>query len=113
MRVGYRVNLRFLLDQNDMSALIIVKNLFGTGTVNFRKETLNCYRYTADAFSNLQPIVDYFTVFPLKTIKKEAFIKWSNIRTMMLNKEHLKSDGFEKIKLLAKLVNDKSDIDSK
>ena len=52
-------------------------------------------------------------MFPLKTIKKEAFIKWSNIRTMMLNKEHLKSDGFEKIKLLAKLVNDKSDIDSK
>jgi hypothetical protein len=111
MRVDYRVVLRFLIDQNDKNVLIHIKNLFSTGNVGFRKETLSCYRYTADAFTTLQPIIDYFTKFPLKTIKKESFIKWSEIRSMMLNKDHTKQEGFEKIKLLAKLVNDKSDID--
>lgn len=111
MRVGFRVVLRFLIDQNDQDALLRIRDLFGSGNVALRKETSGCYRYTSDAFTTLQPVVDYFKVFPLRTVKKEAFVKWSDIRSMMLNKDHTTFEGFDKIKVLAKLVNDKSGMD--
>lgn len=97
MRVGYRVVLRFLINQNDQEALQYIRNLLGSGSVSFRKDTAMCYRYTADAFTKLNPIVHYFNTFPLKTIKKEAFTKWSDIRNMMLNKDHTNPEGFSKI----------------
>ncbi len=58
----------------------------------------------------METVILYFNAFPLKTIKKEAFIKWCDIRVMMGNKEHLNLEGFTKIKKLAKLVNDKTKI---
>lgn len=80
MKVGFRVVLRFLLDQNDQKVLLQVRALFGFGCVTFRKDSEACYRYTAEAFTRLQPIEDYFKAFPLRTFKKEAFIKCSAIR---------------------------------
>ena len=50
MKVGFRVVLRFLLDQNDQKVLLQVRALFGFGCVTFRKDSEACYRYTADAF---------------------------------------------------------------
>ena len=96
MKVGFRVVLRFILDQNDKKALLHIRNLFGFGNVAFRNETANCYRFTADAFTKLGPVVDYFKAFPLRTIKNEAFIfiKWSEIREMMLKKDHTNFEGF-------------------
>jgi hypothetical protein len=58
----------------------------------------------------LETVVLYFNAFPLKTLKKEAFIKWCDIRIMMANKEHLHLEGFTKIRALAYLVNDKTKI---
>jgi hypothetical protein len=110
MKVGFRVVLRFILDQNDKKALLHIRNLFGFGNVAFRNETANCYRFTADAFTKLGPVVDYFKTFPLRTIKNEAFIKWSEIREMMLKKDHTNFEGFEIIKQKAPLVNDKSNL---
>ena len=45
MALGFRVLLRFILDQNDKSALTFIKNLFGFGGVNFRSETSACWRF--------------------------------------------------------------------
>jgi hypothetical protein len=110
MTVGFRVVLRFLIDQNDKKALLHIRKLFGFGNVAFRNETANCYRFTADAFTKLSPVVDYFNSFPLRTIKNESFLKWSEIREMMLKKYHTNVEGFEKIKQLATLINDKSNL---
>jgi len=65
-----------------------------------------------DGYINLEPILSYFDLFPLKTIKSQAFIKWSQIHSLILAKKHLDVEGLAKIKLLAKLVNDKSNINS-
>lgn len=106
--VGYRTVLRFIIDQNDKVALTYIQGLFNTGSQ--RKDTLYTYRYIADSFTKLNTIICYFELFPLKTFKKEAYLKWINIYSMMVKKEHLNSEGFNKIKILAKLVNDKSDL---
>ena len=39
MRVGYRVQLRFIMDQIDQTVLLLIKSLFGFGSVSYRTET--------------------------------------------------------------------------
>nr|YP_025838.1 intronic ORF at intron 4 of cox1 [Moniliophthora perniciosa]AAQ74282.1 intronic ORF at intron 4 of cox1 [Moniliophthora perniciosa] len=106
--VGFNTKLRFILDQNDKYALEILRDLLKTGFVSQRSEKLNSYRYTSNSLKGFPIIVNYFNLFTLKTIKKEAFQKWTDIYSMMINKEHLNQEGFSKIKILAKSVNDKS-----
>lgn len=102
MRVGYRVQLRFIIDQNDQTVLLLIKSLFGLGSVRYRKETERCYRYEASAFTRLQPVEYYFKAYPLRTFKKESLMRWSEIRAMMLNKDHTRPKGFAKIKNISK-----------
>jgi hypothetical protein len=108
--VGFDTKLRFIIDQNDAKALNLIRNIFNTGYVSQRKSNLAAFRYTSESFKGLEAIVVYFNAFPLKTFKKEAFIKWCDIRAMMANKEHLNLEGFTKIRALAYLVNDKTKI---
>jgi hypothetical protein len=42
MALGFRVLLRFILDQNDKLALTTIQNLFGFGGISFRSGTANC-----------------------------------------------------------------------
>ena len=108
--VGYRTKLRFIIDQNDKSVLNYISQLFDTGYVYNRNNPITAYRYILETQSKISVIITYFESFPLKTIKKEALIKWTHIYSLMLNKEHLNKEGFEKIRNLAKLVNDKNSI---
>jgi LAGLIDADG endonuclease len=108
--VGFNTKLRFIIDQNDTKALNLIRNIFNTGFVSQRKSNLAAFRYTSSSFKGLETVVLYFNAFPLKTLKKEAFIKWCDIRVMMANKEHLHLEGFTKIRALAYLVNDKTKI---
>nr|YP_010160552.1 hypothetical protein K4Y30_mgp16 [Gymnopilus junonius]QRH17738.1 hypothetical protein [Gymnopilus junonius] len=103
---GYRVALRFLLDQkNAESTLLIIRDLFGYGQVNLRKNTNGVYRYSNNSFKGLLSVHDYFLTFPLKTKKVKSFNYWDIVFTMVLNKEHLVLEGLEKIRAIAKLIN--------
>ena len=108
--VGFNTKLRFIIDQNDTKALNLIRNIFNTGFVSQRKSNLAAFRYTSSSLKGSEIVVLYFNAFPLKTFKKEAFIKWCDIRVMMANKEHLHLEGFTKIRALAYLVNDKTKI---
>ena len=88
----------------------IIRDLLNTGYVSKRSDNLTTFRYTADGYTRLGPILSYFELFPIKTIKSQAFSKWSEIHSVILAKKHLDAEGLAKIKLLAKLVNAKSDI---
>ena len=110
MSIGFRVVLRFLLDQNDQNSLLAIQSLFGFGYVNKRGISSKSYRYTADAFTKLDKLENYYRNFPLKTIKKDAFLKWVFVRSLMLKKEHLNREGFNSIRKLAKEINNKSTI---
>jgi hypothetical protein len=106
LALGFRVYLRFILDQNDKNALLEIQNLLGGfGGVNFRSETRACYRYEITSIKNMGAVLNYFNKFPLKTKKQKAFSKWCDIYSMMLNKEHLNKEGLNIIKNLAKEVN--------
>lgn len=103
---GYRVSLRFLLDQkNAESTLLHIKNLFEFGQVNVRRDTNSVYRYSNNSIKGLLPVCDYFVAFSLKTKKIESFKHWLKIFTMLLNKEHLVQEGLVKIRAIAKIIN--------
>ena len=111
-KLGFKTRIRFILDQNDKLALCFIRGLLDTGYVSKRSGNLTTFRYTADGYSKLGPIFSYFDSFPLKTIKQQAFTKWSEIHSLILSKKHLNTNGLAKIRILAKLINDKSDINS-
>jgi len=104
--VGFRTTLCFLLDQQfEQEILSLIATLFGTGHVSLRTGTNEVYRLTVGSFKSLPIIIAYFTRFPLKSHKKETYERWCEIYSLMLNKEHLKQPGFDRIRALAKLVN--------
>lgn len=74
--IGYRVYLRFLLDQKNAQYLLNhIRDLFGFGQVSLRAETNAVYRYHINSFKVLVSVKNYFLTFPLKTLKRESFKK--------------------------------------
>lgn len=111
---GYRVSLRFLLDQkNAESTLLHIQNLFGFGQVNVRSDTNSVYRYSNNSIKGLIPVCDYFLAFSLKTKKNESFKHWLKVFTMLLNKEHLVQEGLDNIRAIAKIININNSLNGK
>ena len=111
---GYRVSLRFLLDQkNAESTLLHIRDLFKYGQVNVRRNTQGVYRYSNNSFKGLIPVRDYFLTFSLKTKKAESFKHWLEVFTMVLNKKHLVTEGLDKIRAIAKIINIKNSLNGK
>lgn len=103
---GYRVLLRFLLDQkNALMILEHIRDLFNFGKVSLRSGTNNVYRLTIDSFKGLIRVRDYFLMHPLRTKKVISFTKWNVVYTMRLNKEHLDEKGLKTIKRISKEIN--------
>lgn len=103
---GYRVIMRFLLDQKKAESLLLhIQALLGFGHVNLRKDTNMVYRYTNDSFKGLVSLRDYFVAFPLKTKKASSFNKWNEAYSIVLSKEHLTVEGLAIIRVMAKEIN--------
>lgn len=98
------VRIRFVLEQKEESILLHIKNLFGVGNVQ-KTGDLGVFRFNIGSFKSNSVTVDYFLAYPLKGKKQSAFLKWNSIRTMLLNKEHLKAGGIELIGEMAKSIN--------
>ena len=105
-RTGYRPIIRFTLGQRDERALLLIRDIFGFGSVSEVKSINPGYfRYTINSIKNSLSIVEYYRRFPLKTKKALAFDKWCEIRTKLINKDHLSIEGLEIIAKLGKLIN--------
>ena len=103
---GYRIVPRFFLDQkNAFETLNNIHNLFNFGRVSLRSGTQNVYRYSVDSFKSLEPVINYFNTYPLKTKKQISFLNWSKVYNMLLNKEHLTDEGLLKIREIKKTIN--------
>ena len=105
-KIGYRIIIRFLLDQkNGKDLFTILSDLFQNGFVSLRSGTKEVYRFTIDSLKGIEILIKYFNQYPLKTKKNESYKKWLKIYEMMLNKKHLTEEGFKQIKELRKFIN--------
>ena len=103
---GYRVQLRFILDQkNAREFLIEIRNLFGYGNVILRSGTNEVYRYYCDTFIGFTKVNRYFSNHPLKSKKSLSYENWCKVYTMVISKEHLVVEGLEKIRQITKTIN--------
>ena len=109
---GYRVNLRFLLDQkNSLYLLTLIRDLFGYGKVIVRSKDM--YRFYCDSFVGLSSVNSYFSVFPLKSKKSISYAHWLKVYKMVINKEHLTTQGLEIVRAIKKTININNSITNK
>ena len=87
--------------------------MFGFGYVGLRSSTKRTYRYASGGSKNMVKVLKYFDLFPLRTKKGQALVKWRAILEAVLSKHHLTEKGFEELKVLSKQVNIISSVTTK
>jgi hypothetical protein len=103
---GFRVTLRFILDQkNSFEALSIIRSVFGFGHVAQRSDNSGNYRLTINSLIGIVPVRAYFSAFPLKTKKAIIYHKWCLAHDLILSGEHLKVDGILEIRKIKEEIN--------
>lgn len=101
-----RVIKRFILDQNNFyNEFIHISNLFDSGFISLRPKTSHQFRLTITSYKALNRVITYFTNYPLKTQKIYNYNLWKECVNQVDNKEHLTSEGLNKIKKLKKQIN--------
>jgi hypothetical protein len=109
MLLGYQVKLRFMIDQsdsyNDMISLSHVLDLLLTHRKLKKGAIGKMHRIESSSFKKVPLIIEYITLFELRTKKRESFKKWCQVYSMVLNNQHLNEKGLKEIRALSKQVN--------
>jgi len=106
MSVGYQVLPEFTVVQHkrDVQVLHAFKEFFGCGVVRTNHGTRMAYRVRSlEHLSSV--IVPFFEKHSLKTQKKQDFLLFRKIISLIKEKEHLYSEGLQSIQSLAKRMN--------
>jgi len=104
-RSGYRVRLRFYLDQkNSEIELLFIQSLLCGGYVSPRSGS-SMFRYTLDSHSLLFKIKNYFLTYPLVGSKSNFFNHWLEILNIIDKKNHLTQEGINQIFKLKSEMN--------
>ena len=106
MTSGFQVLPEFTVvqHQRDIQLLHALKQFFGSGVVRRNHAERMAYRVRSLDHLNLQ-IIPFFDKHPLKSRKRVDFAKFRKILQLMTKKEHLESEGIEKIRAIAKMMN--------
>jgi len=97
------VTVRYVLSQkNDLELSNYVANLLNGYTTYLK--SYDGYNVTVN-FSRLSKIIAYLEKHSLKTKKLISYRKWLKVFNLVKNKEHLNTEGLEKIKILVKDIN--------
>ena len=105
MTIGWQVLPEFRVVQHQKDAEILRKlaSVFGCGNVvtnhGDRKE------FRVRGLQNLAHIVKFFQEHPLQTTKRENFERFSEIISLMQEKQHATKEGLEKIANIAWRMN--------
>lgn len=98
-KLGYRIRLRYYLDQKESETeLLYIKSLFMGGIVNKRSGE-GMSRYTLDSNETLIKVRDYMKN-KIVGEKSRIYEKWAEALTIIETKNHLTEEGFEKIRKL-------------
>jgi len=112
MTVGYQVLPEFTVVQHkrDVQVLHGLKAYFGVGVVRTNHGDRMCYRVRSIEHL-LERIIPFFMKHQLKTGKHVDFQKFRKVLLLMERKEHLNSEGLERIREIANQMNRGKDKD--
>lgn len=95
--LGWRVRLRFILDQKDERLIFEkLKQFLKSGTISKRKTNLGCktmYRFTSFSLLSHQILVEYLTRYPLRSKKKIDFVRWCRLKGYIETRKTLPWQG--------------------
>ena len=100
--LGFRVRLRFILDQKyEYSILKKICVFLQSGLISTRKlpptekgrDLCGMYRYTSTHMKSHQKLIEYLNRYPLHTKKKVAFYRWTTLLYYMKNRKNLPWQG--------------------
>lgn len=113
-KFGKQIFPEFVITQGTKSLPVLekIKDFFGIGSIVLNKRYDNhrehLYRYCVRSVHDLDAvIIPFFEEFPLLTYKINDFKIFKKVVQMMLSKEHLTKEGWDKILLLASKTNRK------
>lgn len=112
--MGFQVFPEFVITQGAKSlhSLKMIKRRFNCGRIYINRRNdnhkENLYRYVVRSISDLRnKIIPFFKNNQLKTAKINDFAKFCQIIEMMLEKKHLERKGFNKVGMIASMMNRK------
>ena len=102
---GYRLKLTFQigLHKKDKVLLELIKEFFGVGQItelNFKS-----FQYRVSSLEGLKVIIEHLDKYPLLTEKFADYQLFKQIFKLMLENQHLTSQGLKKILLIKNLLN--------
>ena len=106
MTSGFQVLPEFTVvqHQRDIQLLHALKKFFGCGVI--RRNHAERMAYRVRSLDHLSEIIaPFFDKHPLKSKKRVDFIKFRKILQLMTKREHLASEGIEKIRAIAATMN--------
>lgn len=111
---GWQIFPEFVITQGEksLSALQEIQNFFECGKLYINKRYDNhkehLYRYCVRSLKDLEEkIVPFFLANPLRTAKKDDFLKFVKILAIIKKGNHLKPQGMRKIALIIQTMNRK------
>jgi len=108
-KIGNSVSLRFQITQHirDKALLESFVNFFGCGRIEIKtNDSYTWVDYVTSKFSDItEKIIPFLNKYLILGIKSKNFDDFCKVAELMKSKEHLTSDGLEKIKLIKKGMN--------
>jgi hypothetical protein len=106
--IGTQVNVRFILTQHlrDLELMRIIAQFLGYGILSEDKRKPIIY-LTVTKISDITKVVSFLTEFPLLGSKKLDFTDFCKVVELMKNKEHLTTEGLDRIRLIKDGMNTK------
>jgi hypothetical protein len=106
MKAGYQVLPEFTVVQHerDIQLLFALKSFFGCGVV--RKNHADRMAYRVRNTQHLRErIIPFFEKHPLKSKKRQDFLKFRKTLLLMEREEHLTTEGIARIRAIASKMN--------
>ena len=106
LRFGYQIlpELTVVQHMRDIGLLHRLRTIMGCGVVRRNHDDRYCWR-VRDLKNLVEVIVPFFERYHLRSMKGVEFRRFAKVVRMMARGEHLKEEGFEKIRRIADLMN--------
>ncbi len=105
VKLGWSVELRFKisLHKKDKYLLYLIQNYFGGGKVY--NDGVNAFKLIISSIKDLQVVLDHFNKYSLVTKKRADFDLFKQAFYLILNKEHLNTEGFKRLVSIKGSIN--------
>ncbi len=109
--LGYRIRLRFILDQkNEPCILKHIQGFLGSGVISQRQSVDGMLRFTSTSISSHEKLIQYLTRHPLRTFKKVPFLRFTSLLRYIKNRPNLPWQG-KVLKRVENLIKNIEQID--